>query len=119
MPENYGHSYSGPMPLPTALAKSINTIPVRLSIAIGDGKPEGRAAPRSSTPPADGPDHAAGRHGSLPIGAAEVTVLDMTAAYAVFANGGYKADPYAAVEVRNSHGDLIYRRDRDGPRPSR
>ena len=29
---------------------------------------------------------------SLPIGATEVTVLDMTAAYAVFANGGKKAD---------------------------
>ena len=28
---------------------------------------------------------------SLPIGAAEVTVIDMTAAYAVFANGGRKA----------------------------
>ena len=52
---------------------------------------------------------------SLPIGAAEVTVLDMTASYAVFANGGHRADPYAAVEVRNSHGDVIYRRDRDGP----
>ncbi len=54
---------------------------------------------------ADGPDYSAGRYRVLPIGAAEVTVIDMTAAYAVFANGGHRADPYAAVEVRNSHGD--------------
>ena len=56
---------------------------------------------------------------SLPIGAAEVTVIDMTASYAVFANGGQRADPYAAVEIRNSHGEVIYRRDRDAAGPSK
>ncbi|WP_406858528.1 PBP1A family penicillin-binding protein [Alsobacter sp. KACC 23698] len=116
-PNNYGRSYSGSMPLATALAKSINTIPVRLSIAIGDGNPKiGRARIIDicrlmglTTPLVDTV--------SLPIGAAEVTVLDMTASYAVFANGGKKADPFAAVEVRNSRGDVIYRRDRDLPAP--
>ncbi|WP_460449585.1 transglycosylase domain-containing protein [Alsobacter sp. SYSU BS001988] len=116
-PNNYGRSYSGSMPLATALAKSINTIPVRLSIAIGDGNPKnGRARIIDicrlmglTTPLVDTV--------SLPIGAAEVTVLDMTASYAVFANGGRKADPFAAVEVRNSRGDMIYRRDRDMPAP--
>jgi penicillin-binding protein 1A len=54
---------------------------------------------------------------SLPIGAAEVTVLDMAAGYAVFANGGQRAKPYAAIEIRNSHGDEIYRHDRDEPEP--
>jgi len=54
---------------------------------------------------------------SLPIGAAEVTVLDMTASYAVFANGGKRASPYATYEVRNSNGDVIYRHDRDAPQP--
>ena len=34
---------------------------------------------------------------SLPIGAAEVNVIDMAAVYAVFANGGKRAQPYAAV----------------------
>jgi penicillin-binding protein 1A len=50
---------------------------------------------------------------SLPIGASEVTVMDMAAGYAAFANGGRRAEPYAATEVRNSHGEVIYRRDRD------
>jgi penicillin-binding protein 1A len=46
-----------------------------------------------------------------------VTVLDMTASYAVFANGGKRATPYATFEVRNSQGDVIYRHDRDAPQP--
>jgi penicillin-binding protein 1A len=50
---------------------------------------------------------------SLPIGAAEVNVIDMTAGYAVFANGGKRAKPTPAIEVRNSHGDVIYRHDRE------
>ncbi|MFO1149296.1 MAG: PBP1A family penicillin-binding protein [Alsobacter sp.] len=114
-PNNYARSYSGSMPLATALAKSINTIPVRLSIALGDGNPKiGRAkiidmcrTMGLTTPLVDTV--------SLPIGAAEVTVMDMTASYAVFANGGKKADPYASVEIRNSHGEVIYRHDRDAP----
>jgi penicillin-binding protein 1A len=52
---------------------------------------------------------------SLPIGAAEVTVLDMTSAYAVFANGGKRAAPQAAVEIRNSAGEVIYKPERDAP----
>jgi penicillin-binding protein 1A len=46
---------------------------------------------------------------SLPIGSAEVNVIDQAAGYAVFANGGRRAKPYAAMEVRNSSGDVIYR----------
>ena len=114
-PSNYAHSYSGSIPLAVALAKSINTIPVRLSIAIGDGSPKAGRVKIIETCRLMGLTTPLVDTVSLPIGAAEVTVLDMTASYAVFANGGHRADPYAAVEVRNSHGDLIYRRDRDGP----
>ena len=56
---------------------------------------------------------------SLPIGAAEVTVIDQAAGYAVFANGGKRARPYAAVEVRNSAGEVIYRHDQREAAPSR
>ena len=52
---------------------------------------------------------------SLPLGADEVKMIDMASANAVFANGGKKAYAFAAVEIRNSKGDVIYRRDRDGP----
>jgi penicillin-binding protein 1A len=121
-PNNYGRSYAGSMPLTVAMAKSINTIPVRMSIQMGRALGEthdGRAAAAGrrriidmsrkmglvSTPLTDSV--------ALPIGAAEVTVLDMTAGYATLANGGRQAKPYAATEVYASNGTLIWRRDRD------
>jgi penicillin-binding protein 1A len=132
-PQNYGRSYAGAVPLWQALAKSINTIPVKLSIGIGRAMLDpthrynarelsvGNLAQRGRGRIVDLahrmglrtplPDSA-----SLPIGAAEVTVLDMTAAYAVFANGGRTAPPYAALEIRNSRGALLYARERGGPR---
>jgi len=115
-PNNYNRSFAGAMPMTTALARSINTIPVRLSVELGDGNAKrGRAKIIEMTrrmgvrtPMAD--------TSSLPIGASEMTVLDMAAGYAVFANGGREALPHAAIEVMSSHGELIYSHDRDAPR---
>jgi len=114
-PHNFGGSYYGALPLANALAKSLNTVAVKLSIAIGNGNPKlGRArivetarklgitAPLEDTP-------------SLPIGADEVTVIEHSAAYAAFVNGGKKTTPYAAAEIRNSRSDILYRHDRDAP----
>jgi penicillin-binding protein 1A len=114
-PHNYGGSYAGSLPLANALARSLNTVAVKLSIAIGDGNPKaGRAkivqtarrlgitAPLEDTP-------------SLPIGADEVTLLEHAAAYAAFVNGGKKTLAYTAVEIDNRHGDLLFRHDRDTP----
>ena len=62
---------------------------------------------------------------SLPLGASEVTVVDMAGAYAVFANGGYKATPYGFTQIINSQrrGPLrpppATRRRRARARPSR
>jgi penicillin-binding protein 1A len=53
----------------------------------------------------------------LPIGAAEVTMMEMAGAYAVFANGGKRVQPFAAVDITNSRGEVIYRHDRDAPPP--
>ena len=121
---NYGGSYAGSMPLATALAKSLNTVAVKLSIAIGEDTrvkghvnigqeaKVGRAriidtARRMglSTPLIDTV--------SLPVGADEVTVIDMASAYATFANGGKRAPAFASVEIRNSRSDVIFRHDRD------
>ena len=54
---------------------------------------------------------------SLPIGADEVTVLDHTGAYATFPNMGKAVTPHAILEVRTGTGDLVWRFDRDGPKP--
>lgn len=122
-PRNYGGSYGGSVPLAVALAKSYNTVAVKLSIALGDQKrgvfeaaKQGRAkivdtarkmgvtAPLIDTV-------------SLPIGAGEVSVIEHSAAYAVFGNGGRRVTPFAAIEIRNSRGDIIYRQDTNGPPP--
>lgn len=124
-PQNYNRSFANAMPLTTALARSINTIPVRMSINIGKNTGvthEARAAKIGrdkivSLAKRMGLTTALTDSVSLPIGAAEVTVLDMTAAYAVFANGGRQAAPQAALEVRNSAGEVIYRPDREGTPP--
>jgi penicillin-binding protein 1A len=111
-PQNYGRSFSGSMPLVSALARSINSIPVRMSLEIGKGNAKAGRAVIIDTAKRMGLVHPLSDSSSLPIGAAEVTVMDMTAAYAVFANGGRRADPYATWEVRNSSGEIIYRHDR-------
>ena len=114
-PQNYGRSYSGSMTLTQAITRSINVIPVKLSIAMGgrDGPRAGRAkivetarkmgikAPLIDTP-------------SLPIGSTEVNVLEHTVAYATFPNRGRAVTPHAALEVRSAGGDLVWRWDRDG-----
>jgi penicillin-binding protein 1A len=105
------------MTLTAALTRSINIIPVKLSIALGKGNPKvGRAMIRDiarkaglRTPLPDTP--------SMPIGANEVTVLDHTAGYAMFPNGGKSATPHAVLEVRTGTGELIWRWDRDGKKP--
>ncbi|MCI0598961.1 MAG: PBP1A family penicillin-binding protein [Beijerinckiaceae bacterium] len=116
-PHNYKGSYAGRMPLVEALARSINTVAVRLSIAIGDGSPRAGRAKIINTARMMGLTTPLIDTVSLPIGAAEVTVVDMASAYSVFANGGLRAPPYAAVEISNSRGEVIYRHDRDSPPP--
>jgi penicillin-binding protein 1A len=116
-PKNYTGSYSGAMPMWQALAHSLNSVAVRLSVAIGDGDAKrGRArivaTARSLGVTAPLPDTQ-----SLPLGADEVSPMDQATAYAAFANGGRRVKPYAALEIFNSRGELIYSRDRDGEPP--
>jgi penicillin-binding protein 1A len=116
-PQNYAHGFSGSMTLTQAITRSINVIPVRLSISLGDGNPKlGRAkiaqtAQRMGirTPLTDSP--------SLPIGAAEVNVLEHTGGYATFPNLGKAVQTHAIVEVRSGNGEVIWRFDRDGKKP--
>jgi penicillin-binding protein 1A len=105
------------MSLTMALVRSINVIPVKLSIALGNGNPKkGRAIIRDlarkaglRTPLIDTP--------SMPIGANEVTVLDHTGGYGIFVNEGKSITPHAVLEVRTATGDLVWRFDRDGKKP--
>jgi len=111
-PKNYNRSYRGPVTLRTALTRSINTIPVRLSLDFGREK-------IIETAYAMGITHELENSLSLPIGSSEVSVVDMASAYSSLANGGYKAPAYAILEVQNSDGKVLYRREQDEPDPKR
>jgi penicillin-binding protein 1A len=126
---NYGGESGGSMPIYTALAQSFNTAAIRMSIKIGEfywppkqsyhlGKIAtlGRAKIVETarkmgitTPLVDTV--------SLPVGADEVKMIDMLGANAMLANGGKRATPYAAIEVRNSTGAIIYTHEANGTPP--
>jgi penicillin-binding protein 1A len=116
-PHNYSGGYRGSMTLLQALTHSVNTVAVRLSQIVGNGNAKaGRAkiiatARRMgiTTPLPDTP--------SLPIGADAVTVLQHTVAYAAFPNEGKAVAPHTLLEVRTGAGELVWRFDRDGPKP--
>jgi penicillin-binding protein 1A len=116
-PHNYSGGYSGSLTLTQAITNSVNIIPVKLSIALGDGNAKlGRAKIIQTarnfgiyTPLPDTP--------SLPIGADAVNVLEHAVAYATFPNLGKAVTPHAALEVRSGTGEVIWRFDRDGKRP--
>src|SRR4051794_15804844 len=123
-PQNYGHSYSGAVTLTQAITRSINVVPVKLSIAIGQ-----KEQPKAPNPAKIGRAkivEVARRFGlkaplpdtpSLPIGSDEVTVLEHAVAYATFPNRGKAVTPHPVLEVRTGAGDPVWRWDRDGPKP--
>ncbi len=91
-PENYGGGYSGPVTLTEALARSINTVAVRLSEDVGRGKVRRLAAEMGLTAPlAEGP--------AVALGVSEATLVEMTGLFAVIANGGLRTPPRGIEEI--------------------
>lgn len=89
-PKNYGGGYSGPQTLRHALARSTNTIPIRLTLEVGAAEVARTArALGVGTPLRDDP--------TLALGASEVTPLDQAMGYAGLLRGGV---PVAPVWIR-------------------
>jgi membrane peptidoglycan carboxypeptidase len=100
-PANYERTYQERVTVTDALAESLNVPTAYLGSLLG--------------PPAMiATAHLMGIHGNLPnylpisIGAGEVTLLDLTEAYAVFASGGVARTPYAVQVVVDGEGHVIY-----------
>jgi penicillin-binding protein 1A len=88
-PENFEREYRGEVTLDEALAHSINTVSVRLMQRFGGPRPVAMTAARlgiASPLPKDA---------SLALGTGEVGLLELTASYAPFFNGGYRIVPFA------------------------
>jgi len=107
-PRNYSGKFGGEMSLREAFATSVNTIAVKMSERVGRARvieTAHRLGIMSKLDP----------NPSLPLGTAEVTLIELTAAYAAVANGGIGVWPHAIVEVRDRSDQALYRREGTGP----
>ena len=108
-PRNYSGDSVGRISLINAFQRSINTVPVNLSIKTG------------RQPIADFA-HKIGLRNDFPVtrslalGAAEVSVIDMASSYAVFANHGYKTTAFGINRITTLSGDLLYEADPEADR---
>jgi penicillin-binding protein 1A len=107
-PSNFKNEYLGNMTLGEALARSINTIAVKVSERAGRNNVQAMAQKLGIT-------HSLIDAPSLALGVSEVSVLEMTAAYGVFATGGLGVWPYAISEIQDGKGRPIYVRTGGGP----
>ena len=111
-PRNYGRSFAGRVTLMTALARSINTVPVRLARDLGYGNVVDLAHKM-------GVESDLRADKTLALGTSVVTVMDMTTAYATLANGGYESGRHAFTQIIGHDGRVLYDRRRDAARPDR
>jgi membrane peptidoglycan carboxypeptidase len=102
-PANYGHEYSGRITLRDALKRSANAATVRVSRDVGIERVAALAEAQGIT--SDLP-----RVPALALGAASVTPLEITTAYAPFANGGMRVVPYLVEKVEDPFGVVLWQR---------
>lgn len=102
-PGNYDGKFRGDVTLHDALAHSLNTATIRLAEAVGIDNVRHTAKRLGLTTPMR-------RDLSLALGTSEVTLLDLTGAYATLANGGEAVIPYGILEIRDMDGGILYQR---------
>ena len=107
-PKNYNEKYYGDISLATAFAKSVNSVPVKLTHTFG----------------IDSILDMAGRLGvgtklrreySTVLGASEMSLLDLTTMYAVIWNNGQSVRPYSITKITDTFGNVIYERNPSDP----
>lgn len=107
-PKNYNEKYYGDITLATAFAKSVNSVPLKLTNEYG----------------IDSILDMAGRLGvgtklrreySTVLGASEMSLLDLTNIYAVIWNNGFSVRPYSITKVTDTSGNIIYERNPSEP----
>lgn len=96
-PRNHEHRFLGEISLEEALAQSVNTVSVRLLLQYGGPKGIIAVARRL------GLDDPLPNDASLALGTGEVSLLDLTAAYAPFFNGGRRVTPFGLERGMAQH----------------
>jgi penicillin-binding protein 1A len=101
-PQNVTREFRGPMRLREALVRSRNLVSIRVMNALGPAYAtqyiERFGFPQNSLP----------RNLSLALGTAQVSPLEMAGAYAIFANGGFRVDPYYLDRIISPEGKVAY-----------
>jgi penicillin-binding protein 1A len=106
-PRNYKNEYLGAITMRDALAKSVNTVAVRLTMEAGRWRVM-RTARRL------GIESDIHDNPSLALGTAEVTLLELVASYVPFSNGGYVTAPHIVKRIRTPKGKTVYERRTTG-----
>lgn len=102
-PENYTREYFGDVTLTQALAMSLNTVSVRLTMEFGPMaviRTAHRLGIASTLEP----------NASISLGTSEVTLLELTGAYAPLANGGLAVRSHVVDRVSTPEGKVLYQR---------
>ncbi|KAG8154062.1 penicillin-binding protein 1A [Burkholderia catarinensis] len=92
----------GPMTMRTGLQRSKNLVSIRILASIGTQYAQQYVTQRFGFDPAKTPPYL-----PMALGAGLVTPLQLASGYAVFANGGYKVDPYLIAEVDDARGQPL------------
>jgi penicillin-binding protein 1A len=100
-PKNYDGKFEGPMPLHVGLAKSKNMVSIRVLQAVGTQNAQDWITrfgfDADKHPP----------YLTMALGAGSVTPMQMATAYSVFANGGYRVNPWLITKVTDQRGKAL------------
>ena len=100
-PKNYDGKFEGPMPLHTALARSKNMVSIRILQAVGTQNAQDWITrfgfDADKHPP----------YLTMALGAGAVTPMQMATGYAVFANGGYRVNPWLITRITDQKGKTV------------
>jgi penicillin-binding protein 1A len=100
-PKNYDGKFEGPMRLRTALAKSKNLVSVRILQAISPHYAQDYITRFGFNPKLHPP------YLTMALGAGNVTPMQMASAYSIFANGGYRVQPYFIERAVDGRGNVV------------
>jgi penicillin-binding protein 1A len=101
-PKNYDGKFEGRMTIRTALAKSKNLVSVRVIRKIGARYTQDYIQ-RFGFEPEKHPPYL-----TMSLGAGSVTPLQLATGYGVFANGGYRVEPYLISKVLDAKGNVLF-----------
>ena len=101
-PKNFDEKYSGPTRLRSALAKSKNTVSIRIMQSIGGQFAQDYVTSRFGFDPKLNPPFL-----TMALGAGNATPMTVASAYCVFANNGYKVRPYFIERVIDAKGNIV------------